>query len=56
MKKIYEAPILEKVAFVSDDEVCGLFGDLFNVNIASAGNNIFTKDSIFDWEQFESNN
>ena len=54
MKKLYETPEIEKVAFVSDEEVCGLFDELFNVNVASGGMD-FTKDSIFDWEQFESN-
>lgn len=52
MKRVYEAPIIEKVSFVSDEKVCGLFDDLFGVNVAS-GELDFTKDSIFEWSEFE---
>lgn len=55
MKKVYESPVIEKVSFVSDDEVCGLFDSLFGINIASSGQT-FTQDSIFEWEQFDNAN
>ncbi len=52
MKKVYEAPVIEKVAFVSNEKVCGIFDDIFGVDIAS-GDNTFTEGSIFQWEQME---
>ena len=52
MKRVYEAPVIEKISFIADEEVCGLFDELFGVDIASGGLD-FTKDSIFEWEEFE---
>ena len=52
MKKLYEAPIIEKVEFVSDEKVCGLFNDIFGVDVVS-GDNTFTEGSIFQWEELE---
>lgn len=52
MKRVYEAPVIEKVSFISGDEVCGLFDYIFGVDVASGGLD-FTKDSIFEWEEFE---
>ncbi len=55
MKRRYEAPIIEKIAFVSNERVCGVmdgFDELLAVAVASQEGG-FTKNSIFEWEEME---
>ncbi len=56
MKKAYSSPSFEKVEFVTTEDICDLFGDLFGISLASDGNNVFTKDNIFDWENIDKGN
>ncbi len=54
MKKVYTAPKFEKIMIVSEDAVCSIFGNLFDVIIDSP-NMIVSPDSIFEWETLENN-
>ncbi len=53
MKKVYQAPAFDKISFVSEDAVCSLFGDLFQLNMVDSANMVMSSDSIFQWEAAE---
>jgi hypothetical protein len=51
MKKIYEKPEIEKIAFQTEERICGgLFSKLFNLDFASDDESM-TQEAVFDWSE-----